>query len=60
MKNVIIIEWEASEGFDHHIQAWSSLTEICKQYDLPYHTLKTKDFPFEWNGYKFQKLKINR
>jgi len=54
MKNIIIIHSEKSK------EAWSSLTGLCKEHNLPYHTLKVNDFPFEWNGLRFEKLKIKR
>jgi len=54
MVNVILFHSEKGR------EVWSSLTGLCKAYDLPYHSLKTKPFPYEWNGLRFEKLKIKR
>ena len=39
-------------------EAWGSLTEICRVHEWPYHSLKTKSFPFEYNGYEVHKVKF--
>lgn len=48
--NIIII------GYGSIIEAWGSLTELCQVHDLPYHTLKLKKFPFNYEGIYFKKI----
>ena len=58
MKNIIIVRWESIEG--EQKQAWSSLTKLCSCLELPYHSIKMMDYPFEIDGYRFEKLEIRR
>lgn len=37
-------------------EAWGSLTEICQTHNLPYHSLKAKKYPFEYDGWRFVKV----
>lgn len=37
------------------VEAWGSLKELCDSHNLPYHSLKAKRFPFEYQGFKFYK-----
>lgn len=37
-------------------EAWGSLTECCKAHDFPYHSLKAKKYPFEYEGWHFKKV----
>ena len=58
-KEVIIIKHE-SDKKEETVEAWGSLTRICKEYDcFPYHTLKVLKFPFTFSGFKFNKVKYN-
>ena len=41
------------------MEAWGSLTDICRAHHLPYDSLKTKKFPFDFGGYRFLKLPYN-
>jgi hypothetical protein len=51
IKNVIII----SKGDE--LEAWGSLTKICREHkDFSYHNIKSMPFPFEYLGWKFQKV----
>jgi len=43
---------------DGQVQTWASLKKACKILNLPYWTLSRKKFPFEFDGYKFTKTKI--
>jgi hypothetical protein len=36
---------------------WTALTDICKVYNLPYHSIKDKPYPIEVNGYTISKIK---
>ena len=40
------------------VEAWGSLTEVCRKHsDFPYHTLKKRtDFPFVYDGWEFYKV----
>jgi hypothetical protein len=49
--NRLIIEKEEYRG------VWGALTEICKVYNLPYHSIKDKPFPIEVDGYVIRKVK---
>ena len=54
-RNIIIIH--KGEVYE----CWGSLTEICKNHtEMKYHSLKTKEYPFESNGWTFRKLKYNQ
>lgn len=37
------------------VETWGSLKEICDVHELPYHSLKAKRFPFEYEGFTFHK-----
>jgi len=37
-------------------EAWGSLTECCKAHGFPYHSLKAKKYPFEYEGWHFKKV----
>ena len=36
---------------------WTALTDICKAYYLPYHSIKGSDYPINVNGYTISKIK---
>jgi hypothetical protein len=39
-------------------EAWGALTNLCKSRgEFKYQTLKEKDFPFDYKGWKFVKVK---
>jgi hypothetical protein len=38
------------------VEAWGSLTECCKAHGFPYHSLKSKKYPFEHEGWHFKKV----
>jgi hypothetical protein len=58
-KEVIIVRSE-KDSKDQTVEAWGSLTRVCKEYDcFPYHTLKILKFPFTFAGFKFTKVKYN-
>ena len=42
-----------------HLQTWASLKKAAEILKLPYWSLTKKKFPFECQGYKFTKTKIN-
>lgn len=42
------------------VETWGSLKEICDVHGLPYHTLKSKKFPFAFNGFTFQKTEYRQ
>jgi hypothetical protein len=37
-------------------EAWGSLTECCNAHRFPYHSLKAKKYPFEYEGWHFKKV----
>jgi len=41
---------------DVNVEAWGSLTEICDTHDLPYHSLKNKKLPIEYDGWELRKI----
>jgi len=42
---------------DEITETWGSLTECCREHtEFPYHSLKTKKFPFNWEGWTFTKV----
>jgi hypothetical protein len=58
-KEVIIIKSE-SDKKGESVEAWGSLTRICKEYpEFQYHTIKKNAFPFIHKGFEFIKLKYN-
>jgi len=36
---------------------WTALTDVCKAYGLPYHSIKGSDYPITVNGYTISKIK---
>jgi hypothetical protein len=36
---------------------WTALTDICKAYYLPYHSIKGASYPIIVNGYTISKIK---
>ena len=36
---------------------WTALTDICKVYDLPYHSIKALSYPISVKGYTISKIK---
>ncbi len=38
------------------VGVWQGFKELCKVYNLPYHTLKQKPFPRKWNEFEILKL----
>jgi len=58
-KEVIIIKSE-KDLKNEKVEAWGSLTRICKEYpDFQYHTIKKIAFPFIHKGFEFIKVKYN-
>lgn len=53
-ENIIILEK------NDLLEAWGSLTEICKEHGFSYHYLKRKKFPFTYKGFNFIKVKYRR
>jgi hypothetical protein len=54
IKNVIVLTKEGKK------EAWGSLTQACKEHpEFQYPTIKSKKYPFEHKGFKFEKLKYN-
>jgi len=49
-KNIIIL------NKDEQFEAWGSFTELCEAHGFPYHSLKSKKYPFEFDGWKFVKV----
>ena len=54
MKKIILVEKSNKK------EAFTNFTDACKNYGLSYHYLKRKKMPFEYQGYKFYKLIIQR
>lgn len=50
LKNVIVIEKDDTK------KAYGSLTEICDIHSFPYHRLSRLKYPFEHDGWKFDKV----
>ena len=44
---------------DNPKSTWGSLTRMCKVLNLPYHSLKSKSYPFEWQDWRFEKIPFN-
>ena len=43
---------------DGIIETWGQLTDLCFAHDeIKYETVKEKNFPFEYKGYRFTKVK---
>lgn len=42
------------------VSIWQGFKELCKAYNLPYHTLKQKPFPRKWNEYEIFKLPFRK
>ena len=40
----------------HKPESWGSLTQICDEHGFPYHTLKKEKYPFEYDGWKFERI----
>ena len=41
-------------------EVWGSLTRLCRAYkEFSYHYIKAKEFPFEYKGFRFEKVKFN-
>lgn len=38
------------------IATYGGIKEICEVFNLPYHSLKAKKFPFSYDEYTFYKL----
>ncbi len=36
---------------------WTALTDVCKVYGLPYHSIKCNGYPIFVNGYTISKIK---
>ncbi len=54
-KQVIVI----TKGDEREVH--STLTGICEKFNwFPYHKLKKLDYPFEYNGWTFEKLDYNK
>ena len=53
MKQVLIITHPSVEVF-------STLTALCKAKNLPYHSLKSLDFPIFVKGFEIHKKNIQR
>jgi hypothetical protein len=51
IKNIIVLTFENGEK-----ETWGSLSEICLYKGFSSSTLYKKDFPFEFNGIKFEKI----
>lgn len=41
-----------------HYEAWGSITEICRECNLPYHSLARRKFPFHYQGWDYIKVKF--
>ena len=54
--NVIVLSKQDTGAFE----TWGSLTEVCEAHNLPYHTLKSKKYPFEFRGFRFVKTKYRQ
>ena len=35
---------------------WTALTDVCKVYGLPYHSIKDSTYPINVNGYTISKI----
>jgi hypothetical protein len=38
------------------VEAWGSLTECCKAHGFPYHSLKARKYPFQYEDWHFKKV----
>jgi hypothetical protein len=54
--SVIIIEK------DEHLECWGSLKVLCDDghTEFVYNTIRKKKFPFEYEGWKFYKVRFNK
>jgi len=52
--NIILVTKEGEK------ELRGSLTDICKIHNLPYRILNLKTFPFEWEGWNFEKLEYKK
>ena len=58
-KEVILLKSE-KDSKNKTVEAWGSLTGICKNYpEFQYHTIKKIPFPFFHKGFEFRKVKYN-
>ena len=43
-----------------YYEAWSTLKEISRQYDIPYHQLSRRKFPFHFRGWDYIRVNHNQ
>lgn len=56
MKTVILLTKDGEEP-----EAWTTLTGLCDNHEnFSYDYLKQKKFPFEYKGYQFIKVQLNK
>jgi len=57
-QNIIVLTEIATleSSCDFKQEAWGSLTECCKAHGFPYHSLKAKKYPFEYEDWHFKKV----
>lgn len=54
-RNIIIIKTAGKEEF------WSNLKLLCENHpQFSYDYIKSKKFPFEYKGWDFRKVEVNR
>lgn len=43
------------------VEIWTTLKGLCKAHrDIKYYTVRYKKFPFEYRGYRFDKIEVNK
>lgn len=52
--NIIVVTKEGEKELQ------GSLIKICEIHNLPYRVLNLKKFPFEWDGWRFEKLEYKK